>query len=205
MPQFATHDGPEWVVAEMPAGYQTRVLEIQRLAAELDQMGRFARLLWQVGPALEEVLRDAFAALKFETERVDQPVPHVAVRLDAHKRLLLVTSASAAPIQKKDAELSQLFTVVQQGAGDEDRVVLVTNVDAEKRPAERAPALAPDALALLVRMGAVHLHGATVFDLWKLSFDSMPRARDQVAQLHDHEAGTFALPASLLRLAEMKF
>ncbi len=83
MTDVLTHPGPEWVVAEMPAGYQNRLTEIQRLVADLQQMGRFARLLWQVGPELGESLRDAFTALRYEAEAVPVgPTTLVTVRVD---------------------------------------------------------------------------------------------------------------------------
>ena len=71
MTELVAHPGPEWVVAEMPAGYQTRLSEIQRLMADLQEMGRFARLLWDVGPPLGEAARDAFTALKFDAQVQD--------------------------------------------------------------------------------------------------------------------------------------
>ena len=70
--------------------------------------------------------------------------------------------------------------MLQDVAGDSDRVALVTNVDAERRPADRSVQLAPDALAFLTRMGASHLTGPTLFDLWKLSLQDVDRARAQV-------------------------
>ena len=60
--------GPEWVVAEMPAGYQNRVAEIQRLMSDLQEMGQFGSLLYQVGPELGESVRWVFAAMKFKAD-----------------------------------------------------------------------------------------------------------------------------------------
>src|SRR5262245_29721420 len=59
---------PDWLVAEMPAGYQTRFAEVQRLSAEMHAMDRMARLLWEIGPPLHEAVRDTFASLKFEVD-----------------------------------------------------------------------------------------------------------------------------------------
>jgi len=205
MNDLTVQPGPDWVIAEMPPGYQTRVNEIRRLIADLGHMGRFARLLWQVGPELASAVADAFAALKFDAELTTAAgAPVVLVRLEPHQRLLLVPAATDAVIQKKSAELSHVFTLLQEVAEDGDRVVLVTNVESAKRPAERTAALTPDALALLVRLGAVHLSGSTLFELWKVSFEGLERARAQITRLHKEEAGTFTLPASMLRLAEMK-
>ena len=83
-------DAPDWVVAEMPPGYQTRIAEIRRLSEELEGMSRFARLLWAIGPDLRESVRDVFDALKFEAELTNTAdgAP-VAVQLDGRHRLLL--------------------------------------------------------------------------------------------------------------------
>jgi hypothetical protein len=199
MTDLVAHPGPEWVVAEMPAGYQTRLGEIQRLMADLQDMGRFARLLWEVGPALGEAARDAFTALKFDAQIQDTSLSGVIVRLDGKRRLLLIPSAITDAIQKKSLELTQVFQTLQEVAEDSDRVVLVTNVSPERRPADRPAALTADALAFLVRMGANHVTGAALFTLWKLSLHEMERARAQVERLHAHEGGTFELPASVLR------
>ena len=59
---------PDWVAAEMPPGYHTRLGEIERLSADLRAMDPFGRLLWAAGRPLAEAVRDAFLALKFEAE-----------------------------------------------------------------------------------------------------------------------------------------
>lgn len=193
------HPGPEWVIAEMPAGYQTRLSEIQRLTADLQEMGRFARLLWEVGPRLGEATRDAFTALRFDAQVQDTSLSGVIVRLDGRRRLLLIPSATSEAIQKKAPELTQVFQTLQEVAEESDRVVLVTNVSPERPPADRPAAMTPDALAFLVRMGASHVTGSTLFNLWKLSLHEMERARAQVERLHAHDGGTFELPASVVR------
>jgi hypothetical protein len=58
--------------------------------------------------------------------------------------------------------------------------------------------LAPDALAFLARMGASHLTGPTLFNLWKLSLEDVDRARAQVERLHAAAPGSFELSASAL-------
>jgi glycine cleavage system pyridoxal-binding protein P len=200
MSELVAHPGPDWVVAEMPAGYQNRLSEIQRLIADLHEMGRFARLLYDVGTSLAEAVRDAFAALKFETELMQAPsATAVLVAVDRKRRLLLIASGATAAVEKKSPDVAAVFHMLQDVAGDADRVVLVTNVDAERRPADRAAQVAPDALAFLVRMGASHVTGPTLFNLWKLSLQGVDRARAQVERLHAEEAGTFELSASVLR------
>jgi hypothetical protein len=189
----ALQAGPDWVVAEMPPGYQNRVAEIERMLLELEEMGRFGRLLYETGPGLAEIGAQAFAALKFETELLAGGAgsPTIAVRLDKEHRLLVQTSAATEPIQRKGPELAQVFQLMHETAEESDRVVLLTNVDAAKRPAERGAAFAQDALAFFVRLGAVHITAPTLFALWKYGLVDPPRARAQVERMHGHAAGTF--------------
>lgn len=200
MSAFASQPGPEWVVSQMPPGYQNRVAEIQRLVADLQDMGRFGRLLWQTGPQLNEAVRDVFVALKLETELVQSSsVLGVAVRLDGQRRLLFHASAATETIEKKSAELARIFQMLHEVAEGSDRVVLVTNVDPETPPADRADAMTPDALNFLIRIGASHLPATTLFTLWKLGLQNPERARAQVERLYTPAAiGTFEIPASAL-------
>jgi hypothetical protein len=185
----------------MPPGYQNRVAEIQRLMSDLQEMGQFGSLLYQVGPALGEAVRRVFTAMKFETDMMTGPGSSgVAVRLDAHRRLLLIPSAATDAIQKKDPELAQVFQMLHEVADEGvDRVVLITNADPGTRPADRAAAITPEALAFLVRMGASHLDASTLFALWKLSLNDTAHARAQVDRLFGQVAGTFQLSLSHAR------
>lgn len=200
MSAVATQPGPEWVLAEMPPGYQNRVAEIQRLAAELQDMGRFGRLLWQVGPQLNEAVRDVFVALKFDAELLPGSAGSgVAVKLEGNRRLLFHASAGTETIQKKGVELARVFQMLHEIAEDSDRVVLITNSDPGTKPADRAEAMTPEAVNFLIRMGASHLPATTLFTLWKLSLQNPDRAHAQVERLYAHAAvGTFELPASAL-------
>ena len=188
--------GPDWVVAEMPPGYRNRVAEIQRLMSDLEEMGRFTRLLCDTGPRLAGAVRDLFATLKYDVE----PLPldsgsGVLVRLDGGNRLMVIVAAGASQVQKKSPEVGLVFHVMQEMAEEFDRVVILTNTVSDRPPQERGEALSPDAAAFLKRMGAVHVTGPTCFALWKLSLQEPGRAREQVQRLHAHEGGTFALPA----------
>lgn len=191
--------GPDWVVAEMPPGYQTRVAEIQRLTAELESMTRFTRLLWTSGSLLAASIRDVFASLRMEADTLhDTDGRGLVVRLEGRGRLLFHVSADEQIVHKKSPEIARVFQMLHEVAEELDRVVFVTNAESGKRPADRGPALADDALAFLTRMGASHVTGPTLFALWKLSQQDSARAREQVQRLHAHGGGTFDLPAALL-------
>jgi hypothetical protein len=185
---------PDWLVAEMPPGYQTRAAEIQRLEDELWQMGRFGRLLWRLGDELAEAVRDTFNAFGFEVELPRASAPAlVTVKMDVHRRLLLHVSATDGIIQKRGPELLQVFRVLHEIAEDGDRVVLVTNATPSARPADRPPPMTPEALTLLHRLGTNILTGPTLFAIWTLWLQDHTRAHNWVERLHEQDGGMFVL------------
>jgi hypothetical protein len=190
-----TESAPDWLIAEMPPGYQNRVVEIERLSKELRSLDRLGRLLWRAGDELTEAVRDAFVALGFETDGTSASTgPSVTVRLDAHRRLLLHVSATNSIIQKRSTELARVFELLHTVAENADRVVLVANGDPRVRPADRPESIEPEALNLLHRLGANVLTGPTLFALWTLSLQDKGRARAYVDQLHQLDGGSLQLP-----------
>src|SRR5262245_51516001 len=86
---------PAWLSEEMPPGYANRLAEIQRLSAELQEMERFGRLLWQAGDALSDAVQEAFAAMGMDAEIIPgSPVASVRVRFDTDRRLLFTPAAN---------------------------------------------------------------------------------------------------------------
>jgi hypothetical protein len=186
--------GPDWLAAEMPPGYNTRLLEIQRLSEELRGMGRFGRLLWTTGDELAGAVREAFTALKHEAVPTPGMGPSsVTVRMDAHRRLLLHVSSSEGPIEKKGPELAGVFQMLHEVADDNDRIVLVANCDPTTRPADRRDPIDPDGMKLLRRLGANLLPAATLFAVWTISLQDRDRARAAIERLHAQDGGTFEL------------
>jgi len=186
--------GPDWLAAELPPGYNTRLLEIQRLSEELRAMGQFGRLLWTVGDELNQAVREAFVALKFDVVSTPgAPPSSTVVNLDGHRRLLLHVSASGESIEKKGPDLAHVFQMLHEVAGDNDRIVLVANCDPTTRPADRRDPIEPDAMKLLRRLGANVLLAPTLFALWTLSLQDRDRARAWVERLHAQDGGAFEL------------
>ena len=195
--EAAVRSAPDWFLAEMPRGYQTRVAEIQRLSADLHGMDRIGRLLWEIGLPLKEAVRDVFVALKFEAELTSgATAPEVTVKLDAKRRLLLYVSETEGTIQKKGAEVAHTFQMLHEFARDEDRVVLVANSDRVTQPSDRGQSITPDALSFLSRMGVNFLTTPTLFKLWTGSLQDQNRARTYIEQLYAQDGGTFLLPPS---------
>jgi hypothetical protein len=191
--QRGSMSAPDWLVAEMPPGYQTRFAEIKRLTEELQGMERLGHLLWDGGPALTEAVRDAFAALQYEVELMpDAPESGIAVKLGANRQLLLHVMTSDGPVKKKDPELTRVFQMLHESDTDVTRVVLVANTDRAKPPADRGDSVGPDALAFLSRMGVNVVTTPMVFKLWMLSLQDRERARVFVERLYEQDGGAFS-------------
>jgi hypothetical protein len=191
-------NGPDWLAAEMPPGYHNRVAEIQRLSRELEEIGRFGRLLWTVGPELSDAVQETLVAFDFDTAMLPGPNGSViAVKLDATKRVLIHVSASEDIIQRRGEDLARVFEMLHQLAGDGDRVVLVANQSPSTRPAERRDGMDAEALALLKRLGANYLPAPSLFALWTLSLQDRARARAIVDRLHEQDGGVFVLPVAV--------
>lgn len=189
----AAVDAPDWVLAEMPSGYQNRVVEIRRLSAELEDMGRFGRLLWAIGPELRTSAAELFGALRFGTEPAGPNGSALAVSLESQRRLLLHIASAESTIDKQSTEVAQVFAMLHQTAAEHDRVVLVTNGDRMQAPANRAPHVAPDALKLLQRMGVNVVAAPTLFKLWTVAGTNPDQARRLVMRLHEQDGGLFEI------------
>jgi hypothetical protein len=190
--QTALAQAPEWVIAEMPPGYQTRILEVRRLSADLRSLDRIGRVLWEMGEPLREAVGELFAALKCDVDMTPGATGPIQVKLGDSRRLLLIVSAAAGPIQKTSEELTQAFQAVQFAAGD-DRVVFVASNDPSTPPADRPDPVLPDALGVLHRMGVDVVTTALLFKLWRLSLDDQPKARQALERLHAQDGGPFVL------------
>lgn len=182
---------PDWLPAEMPPGYRNRLEEIQRLTRDLDEMGRFGRLLYGVGAELREAVREVFDTLEFDTTRTAATGP-IVVGLDGQRRrLLLHVSESERPIQRRDPDLATVFQMLHEVAESGDRVVLVANVDANVRPSDRAEGMDAEAATFLRRLGANFVPAPALFALWSMSIGERVRARTLVENLHAQDGGVF--------------
>jgi hypothetical protein len=179
--QHAFAGAPEWMAAEMPPGYQTRLLELQRLSTDLDAMDRIGRVLWETGEPLREAVTAVFEALKCEVDVTPGTVGPITVR-------------AAGPIEKTNQELAQAFQAVQFAA-QSDRVVFVVNNDPTTTPADRPDPFLPDALGVLQRMGVDVVTTATLFKLWRLWLEDQQKARKVLERLHSLDGGAFVLPS----------
>jgi hypothetical protein len=185
---------PDWMVSEMPPGYQTRLLEIDRLSADLQAMDGIGRVLWETGEALRHAVGMLFAALKCEVDPTPGDTGAIAVGLGGSRRLLLVVSGAGSPIRKTNEELARSFQALQF-AGANDRVVLVINNLPATPPADRPDPILPDAIGVLQRMGVDVLTTVELFRLWRLSLEDQQKARKALDRLHAQDGGQFLLLA----------
>jgi hypothetical protein len=191
--QQGNMSAPDWLVAEMPPGYQTRFAEIKRLTEELQGMERLGHVLWDRGPALTQAVREVFAALQYDVELMpDAPESGLTVKLGANRQLLLHVMATDGPVKKKDPELARVFQMLHESDTDLTRVVLVANSEPGKAPADRGDGIGPDAVAFLSRMGVNVVTTPVVFKLWMLSLQDRERARVFVERLYEQDGGVFS-------------
>lgn len=196
MGTLTTH-APDWLVSEMPAGYQTRFAEIQRLSAEMHAMDQMARLLWETGAPLQEAVRDTIASLKLEIDPVVDAGLGLAAQIDNKRRLLIHVASAESAIEKKSPELASVFKLVHEIAHADDRVVLVTNTDRSAPPKGRPSSVTQEAGDLLERLGVNVLPTTTLFGLWMISLQEPQRARAYLEKLHAQDGG----PAPVVELS----
>lgn len=180
---------PEWLVAEMPAGYQTRFAEIQRLSSEMHAMDRVARLLWETGEPLHEAVGDALSSFKLEVDAVPAAPEALTVKLDGKRRLLVQVATADSTIEKKSPELASVFRLVHEVAGSDDRVVLATNTDRLAPPKGRPAPASKEALDLLGRLGVNVLPTPTLFALWTQAQQDLQRTKTYLDRLHAQDGG----------------
>ena len=186
---------PDWFVAAMPHGYQTRLAEIQRLTAELQEMDRFGRSLLETGARLGNVVGDVFSVMKYDVHSMTSgDTSNLIVKLDAKRRLIVSASAEEGPIERRSGEVARLFSLLHEHAEPADRVVLVANVDPMVPPPQRVDPVTPDALAFLQRLGVNIVTGPLMFGLWTLSLQESNRAQKCVDRLHAQDGGAYSLP-----------
>jgi hypothetical protein len=183
---------PDWVVGEMPPGYQTRMAEIRRLTDEMHAMDEIGRVLWQTRDPLRQAVRALLSALRCEVVSPPDGDGPIAVRLDEKHRLLVHVAGPGGAIHKTSDDLSYAFQIMQR-AEDHDRVALLANVDPGTPPSERPDPVMPDALKVVQRMGLNVVEASTLFGMWRISLQDPARAHKLLERLHAQDGGVFVL------------
>jgi hypothetical protein len=185
---------PAWVTSELPDQYA----DIARQMAALKEQARayegVAGVLWQRGSALTSSVRDLFVALGFfETELAEYGAHcDLRVHLGNDKRLLVEVASEPQSLDRRSPHISRILQVLQEEAGERDRVVLVANVFPEVAPAERRmEPVTGDALRLIQGLGANLVPTSALFGLWKQSLQDPQRGKNSVMNLHAMDGGIF--------------
>jgi len=184
---------PGWVAAELPEQYA----DIARQMAALKERARayegVAGVLWQRGSALTSSVRDLFVALGFEAELAEYGSScDLRVNLGSERRLLIEVASEDHSLDRRSPHIGRILKVLQEEAGEGDRVVLAANVFPDLAPAtRRGEPVASDAIRLIQGMGANLVPTSTLFGIWKQSLANPEEARHSVTKLYAMDGGIF--------------
>jgi hypothetical protein len=185
---------PEWVAAELPDQYA----DIARQMAALKEQARayegVAGVLWQRGSALTSSVRDLFVALGFfETELAEYGAHcDLRVHLGNDRRLLVEVVSEQESLDRRSPHISRILQVLQEEAGERDRVVIVANIFPDVAPAaRRMEPVTADALRLIQGLGANLVPTSALFGIWKQSLKDPQQGKSSVMNLYAMDGGIF--------------
>jgi len=184
---------PAWITAELPEQYA----ELARQMAALKEQARayegVAGVLWQRGSALTSAVRDLFVALGFEAELAEYGAHcDMRVNLGNSRRLLVEVISENQTVDRRSPHISRILKVLQEDAGERDRVVLAANIFPDLAPpARRGDAVAPDALRLIQGLGANLVPTSALFGIWKQSLQDPQQARTSIMNLYAMDGGIY--------------
>ena len=184
---------PDWVTPELPAQYA----EIARQIAELKEQARayegIAAVLWQTGSALTSAVADLFMSLGFETELTEYgSACDLRVHLSDGRRLLIDVVSEREGLDRKSPHIARVLKVLQDEAGEKDRVLLVANVGFDQAvSARRGEPVSIEAMRLIQGLGANFVPTTALFGIWKASLTDALPARNSVMRLHSMDGGIF--------------
>jgi hypothetical protein len=193
----AGDDPPAWLFSALPQRFMDLQEQISKLNAERDGFLRIGELLWQTGQPLNEAVANFFNQMGHgATLTAERATYDVTVDLGESRRLLIEVTGIEGSIQKKSPKIGQLFQTSQEEATDTDRVILAANVNRTKSASERSnlPAITPDALRLVSRLGANFVTTQTLYDIWKIGLHDRSLAQSHIMNLHRTEGQFFRLP-----------
>lgn len=188
------NDGqPEWVTPELPEQYADIARQIAALKEQARSYESVACVLWQTGDVLTAAVRDLFVALDFEAEPGGGDSSYdLRVDLGQGRRLLVNVVSDGATLDRKSPQIGRILRVLQEDAGEQDRVVLAANIFPTIAPAaRRQDPVAVDALRLIQGMGANFVPTSTLFGIWKSSIADLAQARKSVMNLYAMDGGIF--------------
>jgi hypothetical protein len=184
---------PDWVVQELPPAYADIARQIQALREQAAAFEGVAGVLWQDGPPLVSALAELFGALEFGTEAMGGGAGYdLRVDLEGNRRLLLIVVGGDEQLDRRSPQLAKILRVLQEDAGERDRVVLAANLFARMPVASRPQdQVAIEAMRLIQGLGANFVPTSALFGIWKASLQDRAQAKRSVMNLHAMDGGIF--------------
>lgn len=185
-------DTPIWAMDELPAPYREVMTRMAELRAEARKYEELAAVLWTTGATLAHATQALFTEMKFETNLEEgQAGWQLTVPLDGQRRLLFEIVGQPSAIDRKAPSITELLQLLQERAGEQDRLVLAVNAWCDTPPDRRSDAVTPDAVKLVNRLGTNVVTTSTLFNIWKYSLTDPDGARKTLNQLYAQEGGVF--------------
>ena len=184
---------PDWIADVLPEQYADIARQIAALREQARVYEGIAAVLWQSGSALTSAVVDLFMALGFETELTEYgAVSDLRVSLSDGRRLLVNVVSEREGLDRRSAHIARLLKVLQDEAGEKDRVVLVANIGFDQAlSARRGDPVSVEAARLIQGLGANFVPTSSLFGIWKASLADASQARSSVMRLHSMDGGIF--------------
>jgi hypothetical protein len=184
---------PEWLAQELPEQYAEIAQKIATLREEARTYERVAAVLWHTGSSLTSAVRDLFTAIGFEAELSEYGTNYdVRVSLGNGRRMLIDVVSEQQSLDRKSPHIARILKVLQEDAGEKDRVVLAANIHPHVPPAaRRGEPVSVDAMRLIQGLGANFVPTSALFGLWKASLADGDHAKNCVLRLYSMDGGIF--------------
>ena len=192
-PELMVNGQPGWITGELPPRYGELAAQIAALQVEARTYEDIAAVLWQTGGPLTHAVRQLFASLQMEAVPADPGANYdLCIYLDGGRRLLVAVAGSTDTIDRRAPVINRVLATLQLEAGEQDRVVVVSNAYCETPLAtRREEPVSADALKLIRGLGANVVASATLFGIWRYSFKDPQGAKKSLMNLHTQEGGIF--------------
>jgi hypothetical protein len=184
---------PAWISAELPDQYAEIARQIAALREQARAYEGVAGVLWQRGSALTSAVRDLFVAVGFEAELAEYGSHcDLRVNLGDNRRLLVEVVSEEQGLDRRSPHLGRILKLLQEEAGERDRIVLAVNVFPDVQPsARRKEPVTIEALRLIQGLGANFVPTSALFGIWKRSLTEPEQARNSVMNIYAMDGGIF--------------
>jgi len=184
---------PDWVTQELPEQYAEIARQISALKEQARAYEGISAVLWQTGSALTSAVADLFMSLGFETELTEYgSTCDLRVNLSDGRRLLIDVVSERQGLDRKSSHIARILKVLQDEAGEKDRVVLAANIGFDQALSERrGEPVSVEAMRLVQGLGANFVPTSALFGIWKSSLTDASQARGSVMRLHSMDGGIF--------------